>query len=159
MLNKQITYDNLIPTIIDKVDELAQTIADEIINLNAKPPQAVMLVGGGSLTLELTNVLAGKLKLPSNRVAIRDITAINQLNKDSDLPTRPDFVTPIGIAIAAKQNPIHYINVLVNNKNVRMFQLKQLTIGDVLIHTGLKGATFQFRRPDFGWRSGEFKMD
>src|SRR5699024_11450279 len=81
------------------------------------------------------------------------------LNKDSDLPTRPDFVTPIGIAIAAKQNPIHYINVLVNNKNVRMFQLKQLTIGDVLIHTGLKGATFQFRRPDFGWRSAEFKID
>src|SRR5690625_6639954 len=71
-----------------------------------------MLVGGGSLTPELTNVLAGKLKLPSNRVAIRDITAINQLNKDSDLPMGPDFVTPIGIAIAAKQNPIHYTNVL-----------------------------------------------
>lgn len=138
----QITYDNLIPTIIDKVDELAQTIADEIINLNAKPPQAVMLVGGGSLTPELTNVLAGKLKLPSNRVAIRDITAINQLNKDSDLPMGPDFVTPIGIAIAAKQNPIHYINVLVNNNNVRMFQLKQLTVGDALIHAGLKVTDF-----------------
>src|SRR5699024_2237988 len=54
----------------------------------------------------------------------------------------PDFITPIGIVIAAKQNPIHYNNVQVNNKNLRMFQLNQLTVGDALIHAGLKVTDF-----------------
>lgn len=140
-----ITYDTLIPAIIDKVDMLAQSIAEEIVRLNSKSPQAVMLVGGGSLTPELTRVLTQKLNLPSNRVAIRDITAIQQLKQDKNLPIRPDFVTPIGIAIAAKQNPIHYINVQVNDKIVRMFQLKELTIGDALLRAGIEVTQFYGR--------------
>lgn len=38
-----------------------------------------MLVGGGSLTPELAKRLAHSLGLPDNRVAIRGIDAINQI--------------------------------------------------------------------------------
>src|SRR5699024_4244642 len=107
------------------------------IELNAKPPKAVMLIGGGSLTPEISNTLAAKLQLPGNRVALRGIDAIQNLNKTDQLPTGPDFVTPVGIAIASKQNPVHYLSVTVNNRAIRMFEMKQLTIGDCLIQAGI----------------------
>ncbi|WP_249872031.1 cell division protein FtsA [Oceanobacillus saliphilus] len=131
-----ITYDTLVQDISDHVNKLAAAIADEIMQLNAKPPRAVMLVGGGSLTPNLTKSLAHKLDLPENRVAVRGSDAIQNLIKNELIPQGPDFVTPIGIAIAAKQNPVHYVSVRVNEQMVRLFEMKQLTVGDCLIQAG-----------------------
>ncbi|MGM8365864.1 cell division protein FtsA [Virgibacillus sp. W0181] len=133
-----VTYEDLIQAISEHVEKIAHALAEEIFNLNAKSPKAVMLVGGGSLTPEITKALASKLQLPKNRVAVRGIDAIQSLEKDDRIPEGPEFVTPIGIAIAAKQNPVHYISVKVNNKPVRMFEMKQLTIGDCLIQAGIE---------------------
>ena len=79
---------------------MAKKISDEILELNGRPPKAVMLVGGGSLTPELTTHVADQLRLPRNRVAIRGIDAIQKLDRDH-LPANigPELVTPIGIAI------------------------------------------------------------
>jgi cell division protein FtsA len=132
-----ITYDALVGEIRDKVEYLASKVAEEILLLNATPPKAVMLVGGGSLTPEITKILADKLRLPENRVAVRGIDAIQNLVSSETLPKGPDFVTPIGIAIAAKQNPVHYVTVNVNKQKVRMFEMKQLTVGDALIQAGI----------------------
>lgn len=123
--------------ITDAIDNLATQISNEIINLNSHSPKAVMLVGGGSLTPGITNSIASKLNLPINRVAVRGIDAINQLEKTNKLPTGPDFVTPIGIGIAAKQNPVHYVSVTVNGNTIRLFEMKELTVGDCLIQSSI----------------------
>ncbi|WP_047981561.1 cell division protein FtsA [Ornithinibacillus contaminans] len=133
-----INYENLVTDINESITKLAKAVAEEILQLNGTPPKAVMLVGGGSQTPEFTTKLASLLQLPANRVAIRDIDAIQSLQKTENLPIGPDFVTPIGIAIAAKQNPIHYISIGVNEKVIRMFEMKQLTIGDCLVHAGIE---------------------
>src|SRR5699024_1608347 len=86
----------------------------------------------------ITKALANKLQLPENRVAVRGIEAIQNLNKSDMLPSGPDFITPIGIAIAAKQNPVHYLSVKVNDMMVRMFEMKQLTVGDCLVQAGIE---------------------
>ncbi|WP_182201112.1 cell division protein FtsA [Paraliobacillus salinarum] len=132
-----VTIDELASSIEPAIDRLATAIAKEVIALNAKAPKAVMLVGGGSLTPHLTSHIAKKLQLPNNRVAIRGTNAIPALKFDVDMPEGPTFITPIGIAIAAKQNPIHYISVTVNDRDVRLFDLKQLTIGDCLLAAGI----------------------
>lgn len=132
-----IVAEQMTEHILPAVEKLAASIAEEILQLNTKAPQAIMLVGGGSLTPRLREVLANKLELPHNRVAIRSVDAIQKLQQPYHVPNQPDFITPIGIAIAAKQNPVHYINVRVNQKNVRMFELKQLTIGDCFIQAGI----------------------
>ncbi|WP_067727504.1 cell division protein FtsA [Oceanobacillus damuensis] len=132
-----ITYDDLVQDMTDHVDKLASTIADEVMQLNARSPRAVMLVGGGSLTPGLTKVLANKLELPHNRVAVRGSNAIQNLVKNEHVPDGPDFVTPIGIAIAASQNPVHYITVKINGNVIRMFEMKQLTVLDGLIQAGI----------------------
>lgn len=131
-----ITYEQLVEDINSHIDELAYALAEEILNLNQRPPQAVMLIGGGSQTPEIATSLAKKLQLPDNRVAVRGIDAIENL-KTSHLPAGPDFVTPIGIAITANQSPVHYITVTVNDTKIRMFEMKQLTIGDCLIQAGI----------------------
>ncbi|GGM26380.1 cell division protein FtsA [Paraliobacillus quinghaiensis] len=132
-----ITYDELADAISPAINQLADAIAREIMVLNARAPKAVMLVGGGSLTPHLTNQLAEKLQLPNNRVAIRGTDAIPSLQFEADIPAGPTFITPIGIAIAAKQNPVHYISVTVNDRAVRLFDMKQLTVGDCLLAAGI----------------------
>lgn len=134
----EITCEELIDTTANQIDALATEITHEIICLNKKAPSAVMLIGGGSLTPGITKSLAYKLGLPESRVAVRGIDAIQSIAKNEDLPTGPEFVTPIGIAIAAEQNPVNYISLNVNNKIIRMFELKQLTIGDCLIQAGIQ---------------------
>ncbi|AXI09732.1 cell division protein [Oceanobacillus sp. 143] len=132
-----ITYDALVKDVKSQVKKLAKSITKEIFQLNGKAPKAVMLVGGGSLTPELPTILAEKLQLPANRVAVRGIDAIQSLMQNDSIPKGPDFITPIGIAIAAKQNPIHYISIHVNAKLIRLFEMKQLTVGDCLVQAGI----------------------
>ena len=52
---QNIPSDEVIEVIKPTVQRLAKSISDEILQLNnGKSPQAVMLVGGGSLTPDLT---------------------------------------------------------------------------------------------------------
>ncbi len=134
----EIPKEEMITAIYPAIEKLADSISREILQLNnAKPPQAVMLIGGGSLTPRLPDILAKKLNLPANRVAIRGIDAIKNLVIESDYIKGPELVTPIGIAISSDVNPIHYVSVEVNGTPVRLFDLKQLTIGDALLAAGL----------------------
>ncbi|WP_112181661.1 cell division protein FtsA [Paraliobacillus zengyii] len=134
---EKILFDELAQAIDGAIEKLADAIAQEILELNTKAPKAVMLVGGGSLTPNLTIKLAEKLQLPVNRVAIRGTDAIPNLKFAAEVPAGPAFITPIGIAIAAKQNPVHYISVTVNDRAVRLFDMKQLTVGDCLLAAGI----------------------
>ncbi|RLQ97909.1 cell division protein FtsA [Falsibacillus albus] len=121
------------------IDKLAQAISNEIRSLNnGQPPKAVMLVGGGSLTPELPERLAHILELPANRVAIRGSDAIQGLTIESGISSGPEYVTPVGIAIAAKKSPVQYITVQVNDRPVRLFEVKKLTVGDCLLASGQK---------------------
>lgn len=133
-----VTKKELAMDIKEAIDDLATAIATEVMTLNKRAPKAVMLVGGGSLTPMLTHVLAEKLELPVNRVATRGTDAIKNLQTAIDVPQGPEFITPIGIAIAAKQNPVHYISVTVNDRAVRLFDMKQLTVGDCLLAAGIQ---------------------
>ncbi|ANC79429.1 hypothetical protein ABE65_015760 [Fictibacillus phosphorivorans] len=125
----------VILTIDHSIEILADGITKEILRLNAKAPQAIMLVGGGSLTPQLREKVAEKLNLPIERVAIRGLNAIQTLIP-SLKEEGPELVTPVGIGIAAKENPVKYVTVSVNGKTIRLFQVKKLTIGDALIAGG-----------------------
>lgn len=132
--DQNIPKEQVIEVIQPAAHELASAISTEILRLNNnRPTKAVMLVGGGSLTPTLTSILAEKLNLPENRVAVRGIDAIQNLTKEDHIPITPELVTPIGIAIAAKRAPIQYMSVEVNNQIVRLFELKEMTVGDALL--------------------------
>ncbi len=130
---------DIVQKIYPALIKLAESISDEILELNNNTaPKAIMLVGGGSLTPELPKMLSEKLNLPLNRIAVRGIEAIQHLTFNEQVSRGPELVTPIGIAIAAQQNPIEYITVSVNQVNVRLFNMKQLTIADCLLSSGMR---------------------
>ncbi|MBK3496049.1 rod shape-determining protein [Viridibacillus sp. YIM B01967] len=122
--------ENILPAVV----QLATAIGSEVLRLNNNvAPKAVLLVGGGSLTPDLTKELCKVLELPENRVAVRGIDAIQQLTREDHVPASPELVTPIGIAIAAKRAPIKYMTVEVNKQVIRLFELKEMTVSDSLL--------------------------
>ncbi|MBM7606812.1 cell division protein FtsA [Lysinibacillus composti] len=128
------TREEVINTLTPSIKHLAKSIGREILNLNnQQAPKAVMLVGGGSLTPNLTKELASILQLPVNRVAVRGIDAIQNLTKNELIPVTPELVTPIGIAIAAKKAPIQYMSVTVNDQVIRLFEMKEMTVADAFL--------------------------
>lgn len=135
----EVESKEIIGQISPAINRLATSICKEIIELNGqKPPKAVMLVGGGSLTPELPKKIAEQLNLPENRVAIRGIDAIHSLTIDELITKGPELVTPIGIAIAAQKTPVQYVTVYVNEQPVRLFEVNKLTVGDCLLAAGIK---------------------
>lgn len=136
----QIYEKNEVLTAIQpSIQTLAEAISNEILRLNNQtPPKAIMLVGGGSLTPNLTTEIANVLQLPANRVAVRGIDAIQNLTKEDSIPTTPELVTPIGIAIAAKKAPIQYMSVTVNEQIIRLFEMKEMTVADAFLGANIR---------------------
>jgi len=127
----------IIDSISPDVNELARTIADQILTLNITPPQAVLLVGGGSMTPLLPQFLAEALTLPTSRVGIRRPDKSAGMVKIPDELCAPDAVTPLGILKLADSRALTFVNVTVNNQLLRLFNLGGLTIGDALLTAGI----------------------
>lgn len=119
------------------VDTLAAAIAKEIFELNGKPPQAVLLVGGGSLTPDLPAKLAKILSIPENRVAVQQAGKLqNILNLPQDY-AGPNFITVLGIAYTALNSPtLGFITVNVNDTPVRLLNLAQNYVAEALLAGG-----------------------
>lgn len=131
--------EEVLQAIYPAIINLAEAIGKEILRLNNnEAPKAVMLVGGGSLTPNLTTELCKILNLPENRVAVRDVAAIPNLTKEAHIPITPELVTPIGIAIAAKKSPVQYISLTVNEQVVRLFELKEMTVADAFLAANIR---------------------
>jgi len=137
-MTSMLNMDDLTSSLTEPLNHLTQTIAHEINRLNQKAPRAVMLIGGGSLTPNLTNKLAEHLELPNNRIAIRGVEAIKSVETNTQYPTGPAFVTPIGIALTAKERPVRYKNVFVNGEPIRLFVVHNKTVGDALVQAGIE---------------------
>ncbi|WP_027416858.1 cell division protein FtsA [Aneurinibacillus terranovensis] len=135
-MESRCTREEIIEKIEPDIDKLAELICCRILELNGKAPQAVMLIGGGSLTPELARKVAEKLDLPTARVAVRGAEAIQSFTDKQEL-TGPEFVTPLGIAVAARKHPIKYLSIHLNDEALRIFDLKEMNVGEVLLYAGV----------------------
>ncbi|KIL43880.1 pilus assembly protein PilM [Jeotgalibacillus soli] len=138
-IETEIPQEEIVEVLSPSVQQLAASISEEILRLNnGSPPKAIMLVGGGSQTPLLPEMLAKELELPPNRVAVRGIDAIQKMTIDESIHQGPELVTPIGIAIAADQSPVNYVTAKVNERDIQLFDVKNLSVGDALITAGIK---------------------
>lgn len=133
-----LTPEEVLEPISDAVQNLAQSIANAILDLNGQEtPQAVMLVGGGSLTPNLHTFVADALNMPKNRVAVRNpdvVEGITSIPKELRLP---DAVTPLGILKIASIESLHFMPVFVNDVEYNLFHFRNLTVSDALLTAGL----------------------
>lgn len=142
---QKLSSAEVIQSIQPAIQQLAEKVCKEIMRLNGKTPQAVMLIGGGALTPNLNQWVSEILGLPQNRVGIRGLGSnlnvildIGEEKSESNLTLQgPEFVTPIGIAIAAEKHPVKYVSVTVNQTTLRLFDLRKLTVADALLASGI----------------------
>lgn len=123
--------------ITQNVADLAQAIAGQILQLNNVPPQAVLLVGGGSLTPCLPELLAQALEIPAPRVAVRTPEAVSGIETIPEELKTPDSVTPLGILKIASTQTLNFITIAVNQMEIRLFNFSNLTVSDALLAAGI----------------------
>src|SRR5690606_6555901 len=105
---QQVPTSVAIEAIKPSIDKLAASIAEEIKRLNnSKSPQAVMVVGGGSLTPLLPKELSIRLDLPENRVWNRGPGPLSHITLPDAISSPPSLVPPLAIAIVARRAPRH----------------------------------------------------
>ncbi|WP_033171568.1 cell division protein FtsA [Selenomonas sp. ND2010] len=132
-----LTAKEIIDPVLPNIENLAAAISKQILELNGDAPQAVMLVGGGSLTPNLAAFVADALGMPQNRVAVRKPDNVDGI---TDLPEElhsPDAVTPLGILKIASLNTLHFLSVYVNDEEYSLFNFRELTISDALLNAGI----------------------
>jgi len=124
------------------VGKLAENISKEILRLNNGVPHAIILIGGGSLTPLLCELLAETIGIPRNRVGIQVRDRIGEIKGGKSLKG-PETITPIGIGIAALQeNGLQYYTVLVNGSPVSIFALQLATVAEALLAAGIQPRSF-----------------
>lgn len=134
----QVTQEEFIEKILPCMDNLASTICETILRINSGSPQAVFLVGGGSLIKGLTTLVADKLELDEDRVAVGGGEFLRDVDT-GDFNMGAEFITPLGIGVTALEDRGYDFSVItVNGKKIRVFDTKKLTVYQVLSLAGYK---------------------
>ncbi len=134
-------YEKITPS----VESLADTICSSILEVNNGSPAAVFLVGGGSLIDGLPSLVAEKLGLDEARVAIGGGDFLKNVDENG-AKLGAEFVTPVGIAVTSVLEQGYDFSVIpVNDKKVRAFDTKRLTVFDVLTMAGYKSSDIMGR--------------
>ncbi len=155
-----VTKEELLDVISESVRALTKQISEKIIELNGRTPQAVICIGGGSLTPLLKNMLAENLGLSQQRVAVRGREAISEVFGAQEV-MGPEAVTPIGIAVTSYEHKgLGFARVMVNNHQVRLFEINRGTVADALLAAGI---SIRKTQPRFGMAltvtvNGELKI-
>ncbi|MHB1651221.1 MAG: ATPase [Desulfitobacteriaceae bacterium] len=124
------------------VRRLGEKIAADILTLNQGVPQAVILIGGGSLTPMLQDMLAETIDLPKARVGIQVRERLTQVFGDKSIKG-PEGITPIGIGIAAlEEKGLHYYSVSVNDHPIPIFELQLASTAEALLAAGIQPRAF-----------------
>lgn len=139
-LSHTITQAEFIESILPSMDSLSATICDAVLKINGGPPQAVFLVGGGSLIKGLTTLVADKLDIEEDRVAVGGSEFVRNVDVGR-FKMGAEYITPIGIGVTALSDRGYDFSVItVNDKKVRVFDTKKLTVFQLLSAAGFKAA-------------------
>ena len=138
-MTQTLTAQEVFDAIDDTVKHLAAEIAKTILELNVnETPQAVMLVGGGSLTPNLPKHVAEEMNMPEVRVGVRKPNAVDGIKNIPKELFMPDAVTPLGILKIATINTLHFLTVYVNDEEFALFHFQKLTVSDALLNAGVQ---------------------
>ena len=134
----QITHKELMDAIRPNVKELGELITKEILALNNNnTPQAVLLIGGGSLTPLLPELVAETMNIPPEKVAVRMPAPTTTLPKiPAELQT-PEAITPLGIICLTNSENLNFITIKMNKQIHRLFNLGSLRIADALLSSNI----------------------
>lgn len=134
---ERVSAAEAIQVIQEPMDKLADAIARQVLSVNNTPPSAVFLAGGGSKLSGLRERVAEKLEMDEKRVAIAGNNYALSAFSDSLELERPEYATPLGIAISAGLGLLNdsYV-VMLNGQSAKLFRNGVLTLRDILLMNG-----------------------
>lgn len=149
-IEKEITYKDIMSiehTIPSKdvweltapvVDRITTDVAEKIKELNGEQSvSATFVVGGGGKIHGFTEMLAKKLNLPQERVALRGEEVLQEvIFEQEDIKKDPLLVTPIGICLNYYDQRNNFIMVRFNGERIKLYDNNKLTIVDAALQVG-----------------------
>ncbi len=134
---ERIAAAEVIQAIQGPMDRLAEAVAKQILSVNDTVPSAVFLAGGGSKLAGLREKVAAKLEMDERRVAIAGNNFALSVFSESLELERPEYATPLGIAISAGLGLLNdsYV-VTLNGQSAKLFRNGVLTLRDILLMNG-----------------------
>ena len=134
---ERVAVPEVVQAIQEPMEKLADAIAKQILSVNNTAPSAVFLAGGGSKLTGLREQVAEKLEMDEKRVAIAGNNFALSAFSDSLELERPEYATPLGIAISAGLGLLNdsYV-VLLNGQSAKLFRNGVLTLRDILLMNG-----------------------
>jgi len=133
-----LTAAEVIEKIHPMVQDITASIVKQILELNMKKPDAVVCVGGGSLTPGITEELAEKLAIASRRVGLRTPAQFDKIETIDSYLLGPQGVTPLGIAYHALSNPpAPFVKVTVNERELALWNVGDFTVSSALLSSGM----------------------
>lgn len=134
-----ISRSRVLEIIEPAAEELARVIAREIISANAKPPQAVFLVGGGSKLEGLTERVARELEMDASRIIAGKRELLRRISAPEKFNLGAEHTTPLGIALTYGEGVSYdYTTITVNGKKLRALDTNRLTVFELLNFAKIK---------------------
>jgi cell division protein FtsA len=120
------------------VDKIVTEIATKIMELNGdKSVSACFVVGGGGKVHGFTELLAEKLNLPKERVALRGEEVLHEVTfNQKEIKKDPLLVTPIGICLNYYEQKNNFIMIRFNGERLKLYDNNRLTIVDAALTAG-----------------------
>ena len=120
------------------VDKMTTEVAAKIRELNGdQSVSATFIVGGGGKIHGFDEMLAQKLELPQERVALRGEEVLKEVTfLQEDIVKDPLLVTPIGICLNYYEQKNNFIMVRFNGERLKLYDNNKLTIVDAAIQAG-----------------------
>ena len=138
-ITNEYTAEDLFNQIKPSVEKLANEIANRILEINTKVPAAVFLVGGGSQTPGLSDMVAQKLGIDTKKVAVGSNIYMKRMIVSEEDLLSPEYATPLGIAVTAMQQAgADTFSVVINGKKLHLFNLWDTSVLGVLQMAGYK---------------------
>lgn len=134
---ERVAVSEVVQAIQEPMDKLADAIAKQILSVNGNAPSAVFLAGGGSKLTGLREKVAIQLEMDEKRVAIAGNNFALSVFSESLELEKPEYATPLGIAISAGLGLLNdsYV-VILNGQSAKLFRNGVLTLRDILLMNG-----------------------
>lgn len=139
MNRRTVTREEVARLLLPAEKELADTVCSEILRANGTAPQAVFLVGGGSLLPGLPELVADGLGLDRSRVAVGTGEMIRGISAPKTIHIGTEHATPLGIAMTASEGVKYdFTTITLNGRKIRALDTRRLTVFELCSLGGIK---------------------
>ncbi len=138
MIEHQISSQEVWDLVQPVVDQITTEVANKIIELNGgKTVSACFVVGGGGKVHGFTTMLAEKLEIAKERVALRGEEVLQKVHfAQEEIMKDPLIVTPVGICLNYFDQKNNFIFVRFNGERMKLYDNSKLTIMDAALQAG-----------------------